>query len=55
MTGHQVDAKNFKASRRTSKPELQFGTFAPLEVRGEILLLRLFWRSALRAFPLSAA
>jgi len=31
----KVDAKNFKASRRTSKPELQFGTFAPLEVRGD--------------------
>lgn len=33
----RVDAKNFKAFRRTSNPELQFGTFPPLEVRGDNL------------------
>ena len=31
----KVDAKNFKAFRRTSNLELQFGTFPPLEVRGD--------------------
>ena len=31
----KVDAKNFKAFRRTSNFELQFGTFPPLEVRAD--------------------
>jgi hypothetical protein len=31
----KVDAKNFKASRRTGNPDLQFGTFPPLEVRAD--------------------
>jgi hypothetical protein len=30
-----VDAKNFKASRRTSNPELQFGTFPALDVKAD--------------------
>jgi len=31
----RVDAKNFKAFRRTANSELQFGTFPALEVRGD--------------------
>lgn len=30
----RIDAKNIKAARRTSNPELQYGTFPPLEVSG---------------------
>lgn len=30
-----IDAKNFKASRRTGKPQLQFGTFPKLKVTAE--------------------
>jgi hypothetical protein len=30
-----IDAKNFKVSRRTQNPELQYGTFPPLRVRGD--------------------
>lgn len=29
----RIDAKNLKAARRTSNPELRFGTFPPLEVK----------------------
>jgi hypothetical protein len=31
----RIDAKNLKAARRTSNPELRFGTFPPLEVRAD--------------------
>ena len=31
----RIDAKNFKAARRTSNSELRFGTFPPLEVRAD--------------------
>jgi hypothetical protein len=31
----RIDAKNFKAARRTSNPELRYGTFPPLEVRAD--------------------
>ena len=30
-----IDAKNFKASRRTSNPALQFGTFPALEIKAD--------------------
>lgn len=31
----KVDAKNFKVSRRMQNPELQYGTFPPVEIRGD--------------------
>jgi hypothetical protein len=31
----KVDARNFKAARRTSNPELRYGTFPPLEIRAD--------------------
>ena len=30
-----LDAKNFKVFRRTGNPELQYGTFPPVEIRGD--------------------
>jgi hypothetical protein len=30
-----VDAKNFKVSRRMQNPDLQYGTFPPVEIRGD--------------------
>jgi hypothetical protein len=31
----KVDAKNFKVSRRMQNPEMQYGTFPPVEIRGD--------------------
>ena len=31
----QIDAKNLKVARRTSNPDLRFGTFPPVQVRGD--------------------
>jgi hypothetical protein len=31
----RIDAKNFKVSRRMQNPEMQYGTFPPVEVRGD--------------------
>jgi hypothetical protein len=31
----KVDAKNFKVSRRMQNPELQYGTFTPVEIKGD--------------------
>jgi hypothetical protein len=33
--GIKVDAKNFKVSRRMQNPELQYGTFPPVDIKGD--------------------
>ena len=42
----KIDAKNFKAARRTGNANLRYGTFAPVMVRGDTHLPVALWASS---------